>query len=148
MVGYPYAGLGTLSHIAPFLLLVTVTKILHSRNTGVETWITSDGRAYFVQLQETSLSEASTSEQGFTDDDTHVNWCCFFKIFDSIIISRMVYPTHDQGHLWSPLHHNIIKAGTVHAFTTSRHQSGSKNNEKSIREGSRKPRYTMIPEDL
>ncbi|KAF8213519.1 RIC1-domain-containing protein [Mycena galopus ATCC 62051] len=32
---------------------VTATKILYSRATGVETWITSDGRAYFVGLDET-----------------------------------------------------------------------------------------------
>ncbi|KAJ7630516.1 RIC1-domain-containing protein [Roridomyces roridus] len=32
---------------------VTATKILYSRTTGVETWITSDGRAYFVGLSET-----------------------------------------------------------------------------------------------
>ncbi|KAJ7919027.1 RIC1-domain-containing protein [Mycena leptocephala] len=31
---------------------VTATKILYSRATGVETWITSDGRAYFVGLTE------------------------------------------------------------------------------------------------
>ncbi|KAJ6574685.1 RIC1-domain-containing protein [Mycena capillaripes] len=31
---------------------VTATKILYSRATGVETWITSDGRAYFVGLAE------------------------------------------------------------------------------------------------
>jgi hypothetical protein len=35
---------------------VTVTKILHSIS-GVETWITSDGRAYFVRLQESRHSE-------------------------------------------------------------------------------------------
>jgi hypothetical protein len=32
--------------------VVTATKILYSRATGVETWITSDGRAYFVGLTE------------------------------------------------------------------------------------------------
>ncbi|KAI5123710.1 hypothetical protein M0805_000304 [Coniferiporia weirii] len=31
---------------------VTVSQISYSRVTGVETWITSDGRAYFVQLTE------------------------------------------------------------------------------------------------
>jgi hypothetical protein len=35
---------------------VTVTKVLHSIS-GVETWITSDGRAYFVRLQESRHSE-------------------------------------------------------------------------------------------
>ncbi|KAF7340016.1 RIC1 domain-containing protein [Mycena venus] len=43
---------------------VTATKILYSRATGVETWITSDGRAYFVGLTEESMpadSEGSES---------------------------------------------------------------------------------------
>lgn len=31
---------------------VTVEQILHPRNTDVEIWITSDGRAYFVRLDE------------------------------------------------------------------------------------------------
>jgi len=39
---------------------VTVTKILHS--SGVEAWITSDGRAYFVRLQEIRHSEDGASE--------------------------------------------------------------------------------------
>lgn len=33
--------------------LVTVTKITYCRPTGFETWITSDGRVYVVQLMET-----------------------------------------------------------------------------------------------
>lgn len=37
-------------------MLVTVTKVLHSRQ-GVETWVTSDGRAYFVELNEISASD-------------------------------------------------------------------------------------------
>ncbi|KAJ6604206.1 RIC1-domain-containing protein [Mycena vulgaris] len=41
---------------------VTATKILYSRATGVETWITSDGRAYFVGLSEDR--RPSGSEQG------------------------------------------------------------------------------------
>lgn len=48
--------------------LATVTKILHARQ-GVETWITSDGRAYFVQLNESSDSDASTSDLGRGDED-------------------------------------------------------------------------------
>ena len=30
--------------------IVIVTKILHPKTAGVETWLTSDGRAYLVQL--------------------------------------------------------------------------------------------------
>jgi hypothetical protein len=41
---------------------VHVSKILHSRVTGVETWVTSDGRAYFVRLNESPGSEVSTSD--------------------------------------------------------------------------------------
>ncbi|TRM65979.1 RIC1-domain-containing protein [Schizophyllum amplum] len=47
---------------------VTVSKIIYSRTTGVETWITSDGRVYFVGLHETA-PESSVSE--FTQDDEH-----------------------------------------------------------------------------
>ncbi|KAJ6519422.1 RIC1-domain-containing protein [Mycena sanguinolenta] len=40
---------------------VTATKILYSRATGVETWITSDGRAYFVGLNE-SIAPADSED--------------------------------------------------------------------------------------
>ncbi|KAF7310575.1 RIC1 domain-containing protein [Mycena chlorophos] len=40
---------------------VTVSRILYSRATGVETWITSDGRAYFVGLSDEPASEADDS---------------------------------------------------------------------------------------
>src|ERR1700736_2859165 len=45
-----------------FLLLVIVTKVLHSRQ-GVETWLTSDGRAYFVELNETSAPDSEIADQ-------------------------------------------------------------------------------------
>ncbi|PBL00950.1 RIC1-domain-containing protein [Armillaria gallica] len=49
---------------------VTVAHISYSRATGVETWITSDGRAYFVQLHESeSEGESSTSE--LVEDEQH-----------------------------------------------------------------------------
>ncbi|KZV74702.1 RIC1-domain-containing protein [Peniophora sp. CONT] len=43
---------------------VYIRRIAWSRNTDVETWITSDGRAYFVQLAETlgAPSNASSSD--------------------------------------------------------------------------------------
>jgi hypothetical protein len=59
---------------------VTVSKILYSRTTGVETWITSDGRAYFVQLQETPDADLSTSELGLTDDDGQVSHGLLFCV--------------------------------------------------------------------
>lgn len=47
--------------------LVTVTEILHPRQSGVETWITSDGRAYLVQLYDgvgrTSAGSAKDSRR-------------------------------------------------------------------------------------
>ncbi|KAL1713253.1 RIC1-domain-containing protein [Schizophyllum commune] len=46
---------------------VTVSKIIYSRTTGVETWITSDGRVYFVGLHETA-PESSVSEFTQSDD--------------------------------------------------------------------------------
>ncbi|KAN0100860.1 RIC1 domain containing protein [Tylopilus felleus] len=56
-------------HEVPWLVDsdVTVAKILYS-NSGVETWVTSDGRAYFVRLEENSQAEEtvvpSESEDG------------------------------------------------------------------------------------
>jgi RAB6A-GEF complex partner protein 1 len=43
--------------------LVYVKSMTTTRGMDVETWITSDGRAYFVQLAEgASASNASTSD--------------------------------------------------------------------------------------
>ncbi|EJD04265.1 RIC1-domain-containing protein [Fomitiporia mediterranea MF3/22] len=42
---------------------VTVVQMSYSRAAKVETWITSDGRAYFVQLVEKELSRESNSPQ-------------------------------------------------------------------------------------
>lgn len=43
---------------------VSVSEILYSRTTGVETWITSDGRAYFVRLNEPA---SSAPEEPYSD---------------------------------------------------------------------------------
>lgn len=62
-------------HELPWLLDsdVTVTKILHSIS-GAETWITSDGRAYFVRLQESRYSEnVSELDEGETDKSSTLN---------------------------------------------------------------------------
>ncbi|KAJ7596719.1 RIC1-domain-containing protein [Mycena floridula] len=45
---------------------VVVSNILYSRTTGVETWITSDGRVYIVHLAEEQEEE---EEQGFSEGD-------------------------------------------------------------------------------
>lgn len=47
-------------------------QILYSRATGVETWITSDGRAYFVRLHEDSGSESTLDLNGGEDDGAQV----------------------------------------------------------------------------
>ncbi|KAJ7124731.1 RIC1-domain-containing protein [Mycena crocata] len=50
---------------------VTATKILYSRPTGVETWITSDGRAYFVGLNENIKStESEVAEEDLRSPGT------------------------------------------------------------------------------
>lgn len=56
---------------------VTVTKILHSRQ-GVETWVTSDGRAYFVELVETDRLPASPFDlRGIDQRNDHVSRCFY-----------------------------------------------------------------------
>ena len=54
---------------------VTICEISYHRQTGFETWITSDGRAYLVQLYEEQESQPSASEASTADDDrTQVRW--------------------------------------------------------------------------
>ncbi|KAI0639098.1 RIC1-domain-containing protein [Trametes polyzona] len=48
---------------------VTVCQISYHRQTGYETWITSDGRAYLVQLYETPTMGHSASEGSAVDDE-------------------------------------------------------------------------------
>ncbi|KAF9023405.1 RIC1-domain-containing protein [Hymenopellis radicata] len=42
---------------------VTVLQISYSRTAGVETWITSDGRAYFVQLHEPEEHDSASDQE-------------------------------------------------------------------------------------
>ncbi|TCD70639.1 hypothetical protein EIP91_002358 [Steccherinum ochraceum] len=53
---------------------VTVCKITYSRQTGGDTWITSDGRAYFVQLLEDTDTDLppSASDLSTTAEGTHI----------------------------------------------------------------------------
>lgn len=53
---------------------VTVSQISFSRITGAETWITSDGRAYFVRLQEAEGQKGSVSDLG-SEDPPRVQVC-------------------------------------------------------------------------
>jgi hypothetical protein len=46
---------------------VSVTQILHSRVMGIETWIASDGRAYFVRLHEFDDSEVEAGAAEFAE---------------------------------------------------------------------------------
>lgn len=49
---------------------VSVVAIQHWRAVGIDTWITSDGRAYFVQLHE--LQGRGNFDVGDPDDDSNV----------------------------------------------------------------------------
>lgn len=55
---------------------VTVSNISSIRNTDVESWITSDGRVYLVQLVESDESDTVTSHWEETQADPEV---CFFR---------------------------------------------------------------------
>jgi len=62
-------------HELPWLMDsdVFISKISFSKHTGVETWITSDGRAYLVQLYEDTELPPSTSDfSTLGDDSQHV----------------------------------------------------------------------------
>lgn len=58
------------------MTLVTVSNISSFRNTDVESWITSDGRVYLVQLVEGDESDTATSPWEGTQADPEV---CFFR---------------------------------------------------------------------
>ncbi|KAI0963163.1 hypothetical protein AcW1_000322 [Taiwanofungus camphoratus] len=49
---------------------VFVTKISQAKSTGFETWITSDGRAYLVQLYENESVHSNTSESSVVAEET------------------------------------------------------------------------------
>ncbi len=50
------------------LAAVSVVQISYHRQTGFETWITSDGRAYLVQLFEDHDIQPSASEVSVDDE--------------------------------------------------------------------------------
>ena len=45
----------------------------YSRSTGVETWITTDGRVYFVQLQQVTYETSDRSESTGSDESSKVS---------------------------------------------------------------------------
>ena len=56
---------------------VTVSNISSFRNSDVESWITSDGRVYFVQLVESDEPDTITSHW---EEGTQANpEVCFFR---------------------------------------------------------------------
>ena len=58
---------------------MAVDKILYSRTTGVETWITTDGRAYFVTLHE-QTTVTGTGGIDADDGSTQVSLSRYFVI--------------------------------------------------------------------
>lgn len=50
--------------------IVTVCDISWYRGTDVESWITSDGRAYFVQLTESAYSDVNVSNPDVNGEDS------------------------------------------------------------------------------
>ena len=67
--------------VTDILFLVTVTQISYSRVTGAETWITSDGRAYLVRLEESGGQKESVSDLG-SEDIPHLQVDVHFSRFD------------------------------------------------------------------
>lgn len=62
----------TSGHV-PIFLAVTVSQICYHRQTGFETWITSDGRGYLVQLYEDQDAHPSASEASTDDPQADIN---------------------------------------------------------------------------
>ena len=102
---------------------VTVIKVLHSRQ-GVETWVTSDGRAYFVELNETSPSDLEDVDQRTDQVGRNI-----FKN-SSIYISHSILSLMKMAcrmRLQNIFIRNRIFDGMGLAFTTLRLPSGCKN---------------------
>jgi hypothetical protein len=121
----------TLRYVLSFVQ-VTVTRILHTRNAGVETWFTSDGRAYFVQLEETSHSEAGTSDLGYAEDGEqacNLPKCLLILIRDLRLRTMEVIPEADLRRIHMLRTFNFTGKG--HASTISTCQSGFKNSGRS-----------------
>jgi hypothetical protein len=55
---------------------VAVLNISLFRNTDVESWITSDGRVYFVQLIESDEDDTVVSHWEGTQTDANVRFFC------------------------------------------------------------------------
>lgn len=79
--------------------IVFVSQIAHSRLSGVETWITSDGRAYWVQLDEVTPSESSSADsRGPASSEEGYVSCIFLRLVSQshtlqrLLIRLMLHP--------------------------------------------------------
>lgn len=112
---------------------VTVTQILQS--TGVETWVTSDGRAYFVRLQESRPSEDGTSE--FSEEDTSIVGLpvLLFPANLTHSVPRVQLgpkPTEHPDYQVKVLAHGHSIIGKVLVSITSRYRGGYKSSAASM----------------
>ena len=98
--------------------LVTVSKIIYSRTTGVETWITSDGRVYFVGLHETA-PESSVSEFTQSDDQERVSPRLIL-----VLRLRLTFARRPINSCQTPSQAVRSWAGKAPAFTTLNHRGG------------------------
>ena len=100
------------------LAVVSVVAIQHWRAVGIDTWITSDGRAYFVQLHESqghdSLSEVNEPE--------YMHVCLVIQHCNNILITHRTQKTSHQ----LVIHHSHI-FGKGRVFMISRPRYGCKN---------------------
>lgn len=116
-----------------------MTKIIQSRSTNIETWITSEGSAYFVQLQGNSSSEHGTPDVGMgVEEDAMVS---FFLCNDHFLLTG-IYRTwilmksleelfaNDVPHLLKDRMCNLSGKGL--AFITSPSLDGLRNDVRSI----------------
>jgi hypothetical protein len=110
---------------------VTVTKILHS--AGVETWITSDGRAYFVRLQErhsenaSGIGEGEISRVGLPIPLLPLQLDIFY-----VRVQHQPELAEHPGHRLKVLARNRSITGKAHVSTTSRCRVGCKSSAASM----------------
>ena len=79
---------------------VTVDRITYSRSTGAETWVTSDGRAYFVHLYENA------------QDDLDVNSATDNNASDSVVHFLHTFILSDNYHRQTSV--SVLNDGSGH----------------------------------
>jgi hypothetical protein len=112
---------------------VSISKILFSRATGVETWITSDGRAYFVHLTEVPEDVQNDGEAHFPNNDTRarVSGSTTASSHPLIMFYRLLEADHARQTrtFQKMMTRRIPKSGKECAYTISIHQDGSKSKD-------------------